>query len=226
MVTQKAQNYRLTINTNICDSSKDLNDEIKNPQIQGCAIYSDDIKTSDNIPKNILKIYFRNITYQNFLISCVLFYVSIFLSYSINEVYPFKLLLLALIIIPVVYFEYSDLYLKKYRPPPVKCYTMFESNNYSLCRDLIIKYLNGKYGSRIYIQESISQKHTFRIRYDTNNPEEAINIILSFSYVSESFKNRYIIMFRRLSGDLVLYNIIYKDIIKYLQKNSNYTNIN
>lgn len=28
-------------------------------------------------------------------------------------------------------------------------------------------------------------------------------------------------MFRRLSGDVVLYNEIYKDIIKYLQRNNN-----
>ena len=62
--------------------------------------------------------------------------------------------------------------------------------------------------------------------YDAGIPDERLSIVLKFSYVSESIRNRYIIMFRRLAGDVILYNAIYRDIIKYLQMNSNCITIN
>lgn len=112
--------------------------------------YSD--TNSNDIPESILKIYFRDITYREFLFHYIILFIGILFSYNIDT-FVFKfLLVLYLFTIPVLYFDYFKDGLKKYIPPPIKCYTMFKSNNYLLCRYLIIKHLN----------ENINLKYVFK----------------------------------------------------------------
>ena len=235
MGTQKIQKSGLTINTDICNSPDYDQGSITTPKIQREDVsYKETEKWNkcshnnfEDVPKNILKIYFRNINYKDIIFSYIIFLVGV--SFAYNNFGTFIsncLIILTVLSIPFSYFNYLNRGLKKYIPPPIKCYTMFESNNYLICKNLIIKHLNEKYDSKIYIKKSKSQKHTLSIIYDTGIPDERISIVLTFSYVSDSIKNRYIIMFRRLSGDVILYNAIYRDIIKYLQINSNCITIN
>ena len=231
MGTQKIQNYGLTINTDICNPSDYDEDRVQTPNIQREDIsykktenYS--YNNFNDVPKNMLKIYFRNINYKEILFSYIICLLGISFAYNNFGTFIFNCLILTLLSIPFSYLNYLNSGLKKYRPPPIKCYTMFESNNYLVCKNLIIKHLNEKYDSKIYIKESQSQKHTLSIIYDTGVADKRISIVLTFSYISDSIKNRYIIMFRRLAGDVILYNAIYRDIIKYLQMNSNCITIN